>query len=91
MQTNNEFKILCIDGGGIRGIIPSKFLSNLENCISKHKEEETRLNEYFDLICGTSTGGIIAIGLGLGMTAKDINKLYEENATKIFGSPKTGF
>lgn len=91
MQTNNEFKILCIDGGGIRGIIPSKFLSNLENYISKHKGEETRLNEYFDLICGTSTGGIIAIGLGLGMTAKDINKLYEENATKIFGSPKTGF
>ncbi|MDI9859340.1 CBASS cGAMP-activated phospholipase [Flectobacillus roseus] len=91
MQMKDEFKILCIDGGGIRGIIPSKFLSKLEDHISKQKGEETKLNEYFDLICGTSTGGIIAIGLGLGMTAKDIHKLYEENAIKIFGSPKTGF
>ncbi len=84
---DKEFKILCIDGGGIRGIIPSKFLSKLENYLSKEKGEEVKLNEYFDLICGTSTGGIIAIGLGLGMSAKEIHQLYEENATQIFGSP----
>ncbi len=87
MNTDKEFKILCIDGGGIRGIIPSKFLSKLENYLSKEKGEEIKLNEYFDLICGTSTGGIIAIGLGLGMSAKEIHQLYEENATQIFGSP----
>jgi uncharacterized protein len=91
MNTDKEFKILCIDGGGIRGIIPSKFLSKLENYLSKEKGEEVKLNEYFDLICGTSTGGIIAIGLGLGMSAKEIHQLYEENATQIFGSPRTGF
>ncbi|MCU0323666.1 MAG: patatin-like phospholipase family protein [Spirosomaceae bacterium] len=86
-QVNKEFKILSIDGGGIRGIIPSKFLSNLEAHVSKEKGEEVKLNEYFDLICGTSTGGIIAIGLGLGMKANEIHELYEKNATKIFGSP----
>ncbi len=91
MNTDKEFKILCIDGGGIRGIIPSKFLSKLENYLNKEKGEEVKLNEYFDLICGTSTGGIIAIGLGLGMSAKEIHQLYEENATQIFGSPYTGF
>lgn len=91
MNTDKEFKILCIDGGGIRGIIPSKFLSKLENYLSKKKGVEIKLNEYFDLICGTSTGGIIAIGLGLGMSAKEIHQLYEENATQIFGSPNTGF
>ncbi|MCU0351360.1 MAG: patatin-like phospholipase family protein [Flavobacterium sp.] len=90
-HVNKEFKVLSIDGGGIRGIIPSKFLSNLEAHISKEKGEEVKLNEYFDLICGTSTGGIIAIGLGLGMKANEIHELYEKNATKIFGSPNYGF
>ena len=45
---------------------------------------DARLCDYFDLVCGTSTGGIIAIGIALGMTAKDILKLYQENAKIIF-------
>jgi patatin-like phospholipase/acyl hydrolase len=56
-----EFKILSIDGGGIRGIIPARFLTGLESYLSREKGEPIKLNEYFDLICGTSTGGIIAI------------------------------
>ncbi len=91
METQKEFKILCIDGGGIRGIIPSKFLTKLEDYVSNEKGEQIKINEYFDLICGTSTGGIIAIGLALGMSALEIHRLYEDNATKIFGSPNTGF
>lgn len=84
-----EFKILSIDGGGIRGIIPAKFLTGLESYLSREKGEPIKLNEYFDLICGTSTGGIIAIGLGLGMSSSEILNLYEANATKIFGLPYT--
>jgi patatin-like phospholipase/acyl hydrolase len=82
-------KILSIDGGGIRGIIPARILSELEQELQNKEGEEARLCNYFDLICGTSTGGIIAIGIALGIPAKDILKLYKENAKKIF--PKIPF
>ncbi|MET4323586.1 CBASS cGAMP-activated phospholipase [Bradyrhizobium sp. RT5a] len=73
------YKILSIDGGGIRGIFPAAFLAKLEHHL------DAPLVSYFDLIAGTSTGGIIAIGLGLGLSAKDILKLYEEQGRAIFG------
>lgn len=79
------FRVLSIDGGGIRGIIPARFLCELESHISHLKGEPVRFCDYFDLICGTSTGGIIAIGLALGMSAGDVLKLYNANARKIFG------
>ena len=65
-------KILSLDGGGIRGVFPAAFLAKLEEQIG------APIASYFDLIAGTSTGGIIAIGLGLGIPASDILKLYEE-------------
>ena len=84
MGKKRKFKILSIDGGGIRGIIPAKVLYHLEEEAIKKDGADARLCDYFDLVCGTSTGGIIAIGIALGMTAKDILKLYQENAKIIF-------
>ena len=85
MQDNiSNFKILSIDGGGIRGVIPAKILCDLEEEAIKKDGPEARLCDYFDLVCGTSTGGIIAIGIALGMTAKEILNLDMKNATKIF-------
>jgi predicted acylesterase/phospholipase RssA len=52
-----------LDGGGIRGAFPAAFLARLQEHL-KHP-----IASYFDLIAGTSTGGIIAIGLGLGVSA----------------------
>ncbi|MGY3532243.1 CBASS cGAMP-activated phospholipase [Bradyrhizobium sp. USDA 4452] len=72
------YKILSLDGGGIRGVFPAAFLARLED----HLEEP--IGSYFDLIAGTSTGGIIALGLGLGLSAGDILKLYEEKGPAIF-------
>jgi uncharacterized protein len=72
------FRILSLDGGGIRGIFPAAFLARLE----EHLEHP--IGRYFDLIAGTSTGGIIAIGLGLGLSAADILKLYVEQGPLIF-------
>jgi patatin-like phospholipase/acyl hydrolase len=72
------FRILSLDGGGIRGVFPAAFLSRLE----EHLEHP--IGHYFDLIAGTSTGGIIAIGLGLGLTAGDILKLYVQQGPAIF-------
>src|SRR6266480_5494931 len=72
------FRILSLDGGGIRGVFPAAFLSKLEEHLDKP------IGRYFDLIAGTSTGGIIAIGLGLGLSAGDIVKLYVEQGPAIF-------
>jgi len=77
-------RILTIDGGGIRGTFPAAFLANLEQDLGEP------IGRYFDLISGTSTGGIIAIGLALGMRASDILKLYEEQGPAIFAQTRTG-
>jgi len=71
-------KVLSIDGGGIKGVFPASFLASVEESLGD------KVSNYFDLIVGTSTGGIIALGLGLGMTAKDILKFYEELGPSIF-------
>ena len=61
MTTNNQekrvFRILSIDGGGIRGIIPATILARIEDITGQ------RIYEMFDLIAGTSTGGLLALGL----------------------------
>lgn len=80
----SKFKILSIDGGGIRGIMPAKILMELEYELQRKHGEDARLYQYFDLICGTSTGGIIAIGLALGVPAKEIFRFYQEHAKDIF-------
>ena len=54
------FRILSIDGGGIRGIIPARILVTLEEMLQQATDDPTkRLADYFDLIAGTSTGGIL--------------------------------
>ncbi|HEY5123679.1 MAG TPA: CBASS cGAMP-activated phospholipase [Ignavibacteria bacterium] len=72
------FKVLCIDGGGIRGVYSSKILEDLE------EKFKCNIVNYFDLICGTSTGGLIALALSLKIPAKKITEFYEMNGKKIF-------
>jgi len=71
------FKILSIDGGGIKGLYSSTVLEHLE-------QRYGASGEYFDMICGTSTGGLIALGLSLGKSAKDISNIYIDKGRKIF-------
>ncbi|MDE0312846.1 MAG: CBASS cGAMP-activated phospholipase [Caldilineaceae bacterium] len=75
-----EFRILSIDGGGIKGIFPAAFLAGLE----KRYLEGASVAQYFDLIAGTSTGGIIALGLGAGHTAAALGELYLRRGREIF-------
>lgn len=76
------FRILSLDGGGIKGTFAASVLAELERMTGK------RLVEHFDLITGTSTGGIIALGLGLELSAADLLKFYSENGPTVF--PCTG-
>lgn len=78
-------KILSIDGGGIRGIIPAIVLAHIEKRTGK------RICRIFDLIAGTSTGGILALCLtkpdakgNPQYSADDIVKLYENEGMNIF-------
>ncbi len=77
------FKILSIDGGGIRGIIPAKVLTELEMYMQENSPNK-KLHQEFDLICGTSTGAIIAVGIALGIPAKELLKFYKQHASSIF-------
>ena len=58
---NKTFKILSIDGGGIRGIFSAHILKRIED------EYNIKLKDHFDLIAGTSTGAIIAGSVAWGM------------------------
>lgn len=74
------FKLLSIDGGGILGLLPTMVLAELER---RYLGGEP-IGEHFDMITGTSTGGIIALGLGQGLSAAEISKLYLERGEFIF-------
>lgn len=90
-MSNKKFKILSIDGGGIKGVFPAMFLMLLEDELKNRSDGKTKIYQHFDLITGTSTGGIIAIALALGISAKEIYQLYIDNAKKIFGNKKPFF
>lgn len=80
-----RFQILSLDGGGIKGLFSAALLA--------HIEEDCGVNivDHFDLITGTSTGGIIALGLGLGMRPKEIVDFYVKKGPAIFGKPGRGW
>jgi len=78
------FRILSLDGGGIKGAFTASVLTEIESEIGGP------IGDYFDLIAGTSTGGIIALGLGLGMTAKELLQLYRDTGGKIFRRRRVG-
>jgi patatin-like phospholipase/acyl hydrolase len=82
-------RVLALDGGGIRGIIPASLLADLE------RRSGRRVGEMFDLIAGTSTGGILALGLTTPdpadssrprYSAQDLVDLYTEKGHLIFRS-----
>ena len=78
--TDKAFRILSIDGGGIRGLFAAALLEYME----QHFLGGELIGRYFDLITGTSTGGIIAIGLGAEVPASDIYRMYIERGREIF-------
>src|SRR5260370_40565938 len=82
---DEPFSILSIDGGGVRGIFVAAVLDRLERDVG------ARIADHFDLVVGTSTGGIIALGLGAGMSPEEILALYIDNADSIFPAWRRSF
>ncbi|KAJ6832959.1 patatin-like protein 2 [Iris pallida] len=89
--------VLSIDGGGIRGIIPGTLLSFLEAKLQELDGPDARIADYFDVIAGTSTGGLVTTMLAAPnkdnrplFAAKEINQFYLENSPKIFPQKDAG-
>lgn len=72
------YRILSIDGGGVRGLIPAIWLEHLE------KQLGEPLHEHFDLIVGTSTGSILAAGIASGQPASQAVGFYQHHAATVF-------
>lgn len=75
---NNVFKILTIDGGGIKGLYSASILARIEEKTGK------KIGDHFDMICGTSTGGLIALALTKGISAQEIADMYFHKGREIF-------
>ncbi|KAF0908531.1 hypothetical protein E2562_026322 [Oryza meyeriana var. granulata] len=89
--------VLSIDGGGVRGIIPGTILAFLEEKLQKLDGPEARIADYFDVIAGTSTGGLVTAMLAAPndqgrplFAAKDIDGFYLEHCPKIFPPRSNG-
>ncbi len=78
IRKSTDFKILSLDGGGIKGLYAAKLLAQIEEKTGK------QIGEYFDMICGTSTGGLLALGITKGIPCKQIARFYEEHGPLIF-------
>lgn len=77
---DRRFRILSIDGGGILGIFPAAILAGLERAYTAGNP----VGAYFDLIAGTSTGGILALGFGAGLSAAELLDLYVRRGGEVF-------
>lgn len=93
---NKQTRILTIDGGGIRGLIPARILVSLERKLQQHTgQANARIADFFDLIAGTSTGGLITcllltpgeVGQTPAFTAQEIVDLYLNHGAEIFDAP----
>jgi patatin-like phospholipase/acyl hydrolase len=75
---SDRFQILALDGGGAKALFTAHVLARLEQDLG------VSINDSFDLIAGTSAGGIVALGLGAGLTPSEIVAHYEELVEAVF-------
>ncbi|NUP99091.1 MAG: patatin-like phospholipase family protein [Armatimonadetes bacterium] len=79
---SERFQILSLDGGGLKGLFSAAVLAHIE------EDRNINIADHFDLIVGTSTGGIIALGLGAGLRPREILDFYVEQGPRIFPHPR---
>lgn len=82
VSSTRPFRILALDGGGLRGAFTAAVLTKWDEMLKKGGGNS--LVNHFDMVAGTSTGAILAIGLGLGLAPKEILSFYRSKGSKIF-------
>src|SRR6476646_4443792 len=80
------YKLLALDGGGIRGVLTLEILREIEGTLQQElgRDDSFVLSDYFDYVAGTSTGAIIATFISLGWRVADILKFYVEAGPAMF-------
>ena len=76
------FQILSLDGGGLKGLFAAAVLAELE------ADLQTRILDHFDLVAGTSTGGLVALALGAGYRPQEIVDFYVARGSHVFSRPR---
>jgi len=92
-KPTDRFRILCVDGGGIRGLIPALVIAEIERRLQKEAGSEVRASDYFNMFAGTSTGGLVALSLTAPnpenperplVSANELASFYTEDGPDIF-------
>lgn len=87
---SRDIKILSLNGGGARGLFTINVLAEIERIIGEQTgKPNVKIGEYFDLITGTSIGGILALGLASGKSARELEAVFRVRAPLIF--PQIGW
>jgi hypothetical protein len=86
LHPDGQKRLLAIDGGGIRGVLSLEVLKKIEDILRSRSNHgaDFRLSDYFDYIAGTSTGGIIAAGLSIGMSVDEVMRFYVDAGPQMF-------
>ena len=86
---SEPYRVLSIDGGGILGYYEACVLHEIAKLGNKHFEDGNvpDIGASFNMICGTSTGSILAVGLAKGVSITEMIRLYKDNAKDIFPFP----
>ena len=82
---NSQFSVLSLSGGGFRGLFTARVLAELE------QEAGKPIGKCFDLICGTSVGGILALAIGLEKPMREIADTVERDGPRVFSRRGFGF
>ena len=84
-EKHRRVRVLSIDGGGMRGLYTSAYLSGLaKQAAARRSLDDIDVGKTFDLVVGTSTGGIIACALAAGVPLDDVSDLYSRYGKEIF-------
>lgn len=86
---DRSVSILSLDGGGMRGLIGATVMEELEGILAQKVGHAVRIGDFFDVIVGTSTGGLQAAALATGHNASAISDLYLRHSARIFNNDTT--
>jgi patatin-like phospholipase/acyl hydrolase len=83
---NDKFRILCVDGGGMRGLLSLRVIAELERLVAREVGRPARICDYFHLLSGTSTGGLIALALTAPeeISTETLAGFYRSDGPEIF-------